>query len=263
MSAVLPTIPHTLAARVCGAVMTPASYAIPQILEFASTDLLLSDNKVVRSTDIKRNIFEPIGPLPPPECIAGLCEFDFHATEPWDDSLADVVSNPVKHRYFVAHGASRLAMLLPCPPAINLGWICTKKLAMHFWPDAPGYSLLDLLAWRPWPGAEGVGGMDDHPERAAAMARLSASLLIHLLEDMPLRQLVHLSTWIIKPTSPPPEPFDQIGWISTPIEEVRYFASHFNGMPVFVQRRARMEIAHREKLALGAWRLRQSCPRSS
>jgi hypothetical protein len=260
MNAILPATSHTLAARVCGAVITPASFGIPQILEFASTDLLLNDNKVVGSTDIKNSRFEPLGPLPPPEEIAGLCEIDFHAAEPWDDSLADVISNPVRPRYFVAHGASRLAMLLPSPPAVNLGWICTKKLAMHFWPNAPGYNLLDLLAWRPWPGAEGVVGMDDHPERAAATARLSASLLIHLLKGVTLRHLVHLSTWIIKPTSPPPEPFDQMAWSSTPIDEVRFFASHFNGMPAFVQRRARMEIAHRKKLAVCVRRLKQVLP---
>jgi exodeoxyribonuclease X len=237
-------------ARVCGAVSTPISYGGPEIIEFASRDLYLSGNTVVRCSDVRSSFFAPTTALPPPEEIAGICGCDFSPQEPWDDNLKDFVSTPAVPRFFVAHGASHLSMLLPDPPKINMGWICTKKLAMHFWPNAPGYHLQTLFAWRPWSDNQHIAVLAHQSERAATVALLTASLLTHLLKLLPPQQLVHLSTWVVQPTSPPPGPFDRTGWSFLPIEDVRFYASHFNKLPAFVKRRAQMEIVRREKQAM-------------
>jgi hypothetical protein len=247
----------TFTLRAYGAVIDHAR-STPHILDWAYVDVFVKGDDVVGVSAPTSQCFRPVGELPPPEDIAGLAEEDFIvAPSISDEPLADTMYGFPAPQLVVAHGASRLCMLLPTRPPGCLGVICTEKLAVQLWPEAPGYALDDLVTWRTLCGDPSPVAWNGPPERAAARACSTATLLIQFLGSVPLRRLALLSAVSTRPAVPPPLPGDEHAWQLMPNDEVHFFAVHsgkVTGLPGYVQSCAQAEKARRS--SLGIWDLR-------
>jgi len=220
-------------------------------------DVFVQADKVVGISAPTSHCFRPVGELPQPEEIAGLTEDDFAVAPSFTDvSLAETIYGFPTPQLLVAHGASRLGMLLPDRPRECLGAICTEKLSCQLWPDAPSYELDDLVTWRLLGGEQSPFAFGGPPRRASAKACATATLLIQFLASVPLRRLAFLSAVCTRPAIPPPLPRDELGWQFVPNDDLHFFAmqsAQATGLPRYVQARAQAEKNRR--IGLGVWDL--------
>lgn len=118
-------------------------------------------------------IFNP-GRSIPPEASAVHHLTDAHVAEaPPVPQAAEWVELFASSDYLVAHNAQFDRSFLP---PLSRPWICTWRVSLHLWPDAPGHGLQVLRYWR---GLQPAIAPGTAPHRAA----YDVACCVSLLED--------------------------------------------------------------------------------
>lgn len=228
--------------RAC-AVVTTGSWT-PEIVEFGRVDILTHGNEVVRSDEPMSALYRPTGCLPEPDDIAGIAEDDLSQRRNCTPStLKRAIWAPTPPDVLVAHGASRMRMLIPAAMHMPLPWICTHKVARTLCPAAPGFTLDELVVWLGLSAGDGPAPL--HHDRAAVQARRLAALLTTLSRSATLNQMLRFSAVINAPLVPPPLLDDDAGWQLVPDDELAWFDHHAIKLPIHVKPRAARERARR------------------
>lgn len=95
--------------------------------------------------------------------IHHLTDEDVADARSWQTAMNDIPKLFGQATIFVAHNALFDAGFLPCLSGRK--WLCTKRLAMHLYPDAPGHSNQVL---RYWLGGAKLDLLGQAPHRALA-----------------------------------------------------------------------------------------------
>ena len=228
--------------RAC-AMVTTRSWT-PEIIEFGRVDIETRGNEVIRTDEPMSALYRQTGCLPEPDDVAGISEDDLRRRRSCTPSvLKRAIWAPTPPDVLVAHGASRMRMLIPATTHMPLPWICTAKVARILCPTAPGYTLDELAVWL------GLSAEDEpaptHHDRAAVQASRLAALLTELARGATLNQMLLFSAAITAPLIPPPLPDDDAGWRLVPDDELAWFAHHAIQLPIHVKPRAARERARR------------------
>jgi exodeoxyribonuclease X len=95
---------------------------------------------------------------------------------------------------FVAHNSAFDSKFLP---EITKPWICTRRLAQHLWPEAPGYSNQVL---RYWLGVEPDAGLinNRYPHQAIYDVATTTGILLKMLEQFSPSHLLQMSSGPIR-----------------------------------------------------------------
>lgn len=97
----------------------------------------------------------------------------------------------------VAHNCAFERKFITAEVTGPIPWICTYKVALHVWPDAPGHSNQVLRYWR---GLSLDPGLAMPPHRAGPDAWVTAHLLGHLLTLASVAQMI---AWTEEPRPMP------------------------------------------------------------
>lgn len=122
-------------------------------------------------------------PIPPEtSAIHHLIDADVCDAPPWREELKRVVSTECAPEGMIglaAHSANFEQLWTAGLPMVP--WLCTYKLALRFWPDAPNHKNMTLRYYKNPPGLERARAVPAH--RAGPDAYVTAHLLRILLED--------------------------------------------------------------------------------
>jgi exodeoxyribonuclease X len=108
-----------------------------------------------------------VNPGIPIPCITSaihhITDEDVTKAQSWQQAMSAIPQRFETETVFVAHNATFDAGFLPCLSGRK--WLCTKRLAMHLYPDAPGHSNQVL---RYWLGGAKLDLLGQAPHRALA-----------------------------------------------------------------------------------------------
>ncbi len=107
--------------RAC-AMVTTRSWT-PEIIEFGRVDIETRGDEVVRSDKPMSALYRQTGCLPEPDDVAGINENDLRRRRSCTPSvLKRAIWAPTPPDVLVAHGASRMRMLIPATTHMPLPW---------------------------------------------------------------------------------------------------------------------------------------------
>ncbi len=121
-----------------------------EIIEFGRVDVIIDEG----GTSVEppqSELYRPLHGIPPEtKAVHHITEADFSPETPvcTPDQLHSAVwagSTPVA---FVAHSCAFEQQFVTEATTGQVPWICTYKVAMHVWPDAPRHSNQVLRYWR-------------------------------------------------------------------------------------------------------------------
>ena len=167
-------------------------------------------------------LYRPLNGIPPETmAVHHLTEADFGPQTP--------VCSPGNLRAAIAHGTSADVLVAHnceferkfITPAITdaIPWICTYKVALHVWPDAPRHGNQVLRYWR---GLVLDPALAMPPHRAGPDAWVTAHLLAQLL---PLASVDQMIAWTNSPRHMPAIPFGKhkgTEWTALPIDYLQW-----------------------------------------
>lgn len=153
----------------------PGPESIAAICEVGWCDILLVDNEVTIG-DPQSVLCNPGHPIPPEvRAVHHISDTDLVGAMLPAEALAVVAGGPPD--FFVAHNAPFEQFFFPNAPA---RWLCTYRIAVRLWPDAPGHSNQVL---RYCQGLELPAALAMPPHRAAPDAYVTAHLLGKMIAD--------------------------------------------------------------------------------
>ena len=113
-----------------------------EIIDFGRTDVI-SDNDGWRTDRPMSRLYKPLNGIPPETmAVHHITEEDFTADTPpcSEELLHKAVWGGDKPDALVAHNCEFERKFIPDTATEGLPWICTLKVAMRVWPDAPAHS---------------------------------------------------------------------------------------------------------------------------
>lgn len=122
-------------------------------------------------------------PIPPiTAAVHHIMDEDVCAEPPWREVLRNVVDSAIVGPEMIALAAhSAKFEQLWTKGMATVPWLCTYKLALRFWQDAPSHSNMALRYWRKPAGLRREGALPAH--RAGPDAYVTAHHLRDLLEE--------------------------------------------------------------------------------
>ena len=167
-------------------------------------------------------LYRPLNGIPPETmAVHHITESDFGPQNP--------VCSPGHLRAAISHGTPADVLVAHnCEferkfntPAITdaIPWICTYKVALHVWPDAPRHGNQVLRYWR---GLVLDPALAMPPHRAGPDAFITAHLLAQLL---PLASVDQMIAWTNSPRHMPAIPFGKhkgTEWTALPIDYLQW-----------------------------------------
>jgi exodeoxyribonuclease X len=218
-----------------------------KIVEIAAYDLCVPNLQISRVDSI---IVRPGRTIPPEaSAIHHLTDLDvangidFHAA--WDRIVAQ--ADP-KVTVFAAHNCEFERGFVPTPPGIE--WICTYKVALRVWPDAPSHSNQALRYWRGF-DSKSEQGFDRELARLAHRAEpdayVTAWLLSDLLSQISIDQAI---AWTKEPKVFPTLSFGKhrgVRWADVPTDYLQWLRDGQHSMDTDWRHGATLELAHRNK----------------
>jgi exodeoxyribonuclease X len=148
----------------------------------------------------RSQLFRPLYGIPPETmAVHHITEADFQIdTATCTDSLlASTILNVPRPDAFVAHNCEFEQRFIPKHVTGDVPWICTHKLALRVWPDAPRHSNQVLRYWR---GLVLDAAVAMPPHRAGPDAWVTAHLFAELAQAAAFDELVD---WTLKPKKMP------------------------------------------------------------
>lgn len=175
-----------------------------EVIEFARVDVL-SEGQPTCSVEMPvSRLLRPLCGIPPEAmAVHHLTEADFGADTPVATPalLREALLSDRPPDIFVAHKAEFEQTFLAEALGSSIPWICTYKVALHVWPDAPRHSNQVLRYWR---GLVLDPRLAMPPHRAGPDAWVTAHLLVDLLRHATIEQML---AWTLEPRHLPCVPF--------------------------------------------------------
>jgi exodeoxyribonuclease X len=174
-----------------------------EIVELGRADVV-SEGDGWRIDRPMARLYRPLNGIPPETmAIHHITEDDFGADTQVcsEELLRKAVWGGEPPDILVAHNSEFEQMFIPETATDALPWICTYKVALHVWPDAPKHSNQVLRYWR---GLKLDAAMAMPPHRAGPDAWVTAHLLTELLKVSTTEQMIE---WTKQPKQLPTIPF--------------------------------------------------------
>ncbi|GAA4019057.1 exodeoxyribonuclease X [Sphingomonas swuensis] len=160
-----------------------------EILEFGFSDVFWDDHSLSITPPIAW-LYRALNGIPPETmAVHHLTEADFGADcFPCSAGhLRAAISFGTLPDVLVAHNCAFERKFLPAEVTGSLPWICTYKVALHVWPDAPKHGNQVLRYWR---GFSLDNSLAMPPHRAGPDAWVTAHLLRDLLQVASVQQMI-------------------------------------------------------------------------
>lgn len=194
-----------------------------EIIEIGRTDVVASDFGV--TVDAPRSqLYRPLNGIPPETmAVHHLTEADFGPETPVctpQHLHAALFTGPAVD-VFVAHNCSFERQFITAAATGQTPWICTYKIALHLWPDAPKHGNQVLRYWR---GLTLDPAFAMPPHRAGPDAWVTAHLLAELITLAPVEQLI---AWTEAPKRMPTLTFGKHRgtlWHEVPIDYLQWIS---------------------------------------
>jgi exodeoxyribonuclease X len=191
-------------------------------------------------------LYRPLHGIPPETmAVHHITEDDFNADTPvcTDERLRLAVWGGAKPDILVAHNCDFERQFIPETATDALPWICTLKVALHVWPEAPKHSNQVLRYWR---GLKLDAALAMPPHRAGPDAWVTAHLLTELLKDASVEQMIE---WTKQPKRMPTIPFGKhrgSAWPDVPIDYLKWMVGQIDMDPDAIWN-AQQEIERRKQ----------------
>jgi exodeoxyribonuclease X len=213
-----------------------------EIIEFGRADVVIHESRVEVERPLSR-LYRPLHGIPPETmAVHHITEADFTDEAPvctpdrlrlavWGGSAPDVL---------VAHSCDFERQFVTEAATDNLPWICTYKVALHVWPQAPPSNQV-LRYWR---GLNRDLAFSMPPHRAGPDAWVTAHLLSELVKEASVDQMI---AWTKEPNMLPNIPFGKhrgVVWADAPLDYLQWMASQ-SDMDQDVVWNATRELARR------------------
>jgi exodeoxyribonuclease X len=166
-----------------------------ELIEFGAVDVSDRGGGVTIAEPNTR-LFRPLRGIPPETmAVHHLTEADFDANDPpCDDALLRAsVFGAETPDVLVAHNCEFERAFIPARVTDPLPWICTYKVALRAWPEAPRHSNQVL---RYWLGLSLDAASAMPPHRAGPDAFVTAHLFAALLKVASVEQMI---AWTAEP----------------------------------------------------------------
>jgi len=194
-----------------------------EIIEFGRVDVVSREDGWHIDRPMAR-LYKPLHGIPPETmAIHHITEADFTADTPvcTEDLLHKAVWGGPKPDVLVAHNCEFERKFISEAATDGLPWICTFKVALRIWPDAPGHSNQVLRYWRSLSLDQ---ALSMPPHRAAPDAWVTANLLVEMLKEATIEQMV---AWTLEPKLLPRVTFGKhrgSSWAEVPLDYLQWMA---------------------------------------
>jgi exodeoxyribonuclease X len=192
-----------------------------EVIEFGRVDVLKTDSGFVVERPASR-LYRPVRGIPPETmAVHHLTPSDFSADMPTcgAEELRSAVWSGAAPDVLVAHSCEFERQFVTGATTASLPWICTYKVALRVWPEAPRHSNQVLRYWR---GLQLDPTLAMPPHRAGPDAWVTAHLLVELAERASLDQMI---TWTSEPKLMPVIPFGKhrgAKWADAPLDYLQW-----------------------------------------
>lgn len=190
-------------------------------IEFGRVDVHRADSEWQIGRPMTR-LYRPLNGIPPETmAVHHITEMDMTPDTPvcTADRLRRAVWSGDAPDGLVAHNSSFEQMFIAEDVTDALPWICTYKVALHVWPDAPRHSNQVLRYWR---NLVLDPALAMPPHRAGPDAYVTACLLVELLRHATVDQMV---AWTAQPKQLPKLPFGKhrgLSWAEAPLDYLQW-----------------------------------------
>lgn len=192
-----------------------------EIIEFGRVDVRRADSEWQVGRPMAR-LYRPLNGIPPETmAVHHITEMDMTPDTPvcTADRLRLAVWSGDAPDGLVAHNSSFEQMFIAEDVTDALPWICTYKVALHVWSDAPRHSNQVLRYWR---NLVLDPALAMPPHRAGPDAYVTACLLVELLRHATVDQMV---AWTVQPKQLPKLPFGKhrgLTWAEAPLDYLQW-----------------------------------------
>lgn len=194
-----------------------------EIIEFGRADLL-ADGDSYRVERAMARLYRPVHGIPPETmAVHHITEDDFPPETPicTDALLRKAIWGGEAPDVLVAHNSAFEQQFITPVITDDLPWICTYKVALRIWPDAPRHTNQVL---RYWLGLKLPAEHAMPPHRAGPDAWVTANLLAAM---MPLASVEDMIAWTLEPKLMPNIPFGKhrgMAWSEAPQDYLNWMA---------------------------------------
>ncbi len=220
-----------------------------EIIEFGRSDLITGPGPPVVEKPMAR-LYRPLHGIPPETmAVHHITEDDFTADTPvcTEERLRQAVWGGAPPDVLVAHNAAFEQQFVTPVVTGDLPWICTYKVALRLWPDAPRHTNQVLRYWR---GLKLDKEMASPPHRAGPDAWVTAMILADML---PLATVEDMIAWTQEPKLLPNIPFGKhrgAAWSAAPLDYLQWMMRQTDMDPDALWN-ARRELARRDSGSRG------------
>jgi exodeoxyribonuclease X len=174
-----------------------------EIIEIGRVDVVVDHDQTIVERPMAR-LYRPLNGIPPETmAVHHITEQDFGVDTPicTEERLNLAVWGGSAPDFLVAHNCSFERSFIPAGVTKSLSWICTFKVALRAWPNAPRHTNQVLRYWR---GLTLDRQIAMPPHRAGPDAWVTAHLLVELKKTVSVADMV---LWTSQPTQYAAVPF--------------------------------------------------------
>ena len=192
-----------------------------EIVEFGRADVVVGGDQPHVERPMAR-LYRPLNGIPPEAmAIHHITEADFDAQTPvcTPERLRQAVWGGAQPDVLVAHNCEFEQQFVTEAVTDALPWICTLKVALHVWPEAPRHSNQVLRYWRK---LDLDLALAMPPHRAGPDAFVTAHLLSELIAFASVEQMI---AWTREPRPLPTIPFGKhrgLAWADAPLDYLHW-----------------------------------------
>ncbi len=214
-----------------------------EIIEFGRVDVEIGQAGTTVEPPLAW-LYRPLRGIPPETmAVHHITDADFAPDTPvcTQEHLHSAVWSEQTPAAFVAHSCAFERQFITEAITGVIPWICTYKVAMHVWPDAPRHSNQVLRYWR---NLVLDPAMAMPPHRAGPDAWVTAHLLADLAQHATIEQMV---AWTREPRPMPKLTFGKHrgqAWAQVPMDYLRWMLGQ-NDMDPDTLWHARQELTQR------------------
>lgn len=214
-----------------------------EIIEFGRADVIV-DSEGCRVERPMARLYRSLNGIPPETmAVHHITETDFDKNTPvcTPDRLRQAVWGGAPPDVLVAHNCEFERQFVTEAVTDDLPWICTYKVALHVWPDAPRHSNQVLRYWR---GLVLDPAYAMPPHRAGPDAWVTAHLLPELIQAASIEKMIE---WTKEPRPMPTIPFGKhrgLGWGEAPLDYLQWMVGQ-SDMDADAVWNAKKELARR------------------
>lgn len=203
---------------------TTGDDATAEIIEFGRVDVSLGDGTCHIGPALAW-LYRPLKGIPPEAmAVHHITHDSFSVDTPTlsDDLLHSAVHRGSRPDVLVAHNCDFERLFISNAITEGLPWLCTYKVALHVWPDAPAHSNQVLRYWRKL-------NLDPSlampPHRAGPDAYVTVHILADLLRFASVSQMIDWTQGSRRLLTVPFGKHRGLRWADVPFEYLQWMSS--------------------------------------